>query len=277
MTRYLVINGDDFGLSLSVNMGMIQAHQQGILTSTSLMVAEDSWQDAVQKAHENPNLGVGLHLVLVCGKSVLSHDRIPHLVNEKGYFLQNAFHAGLRYQFNRKARAELRLEIYAQLKKFQQTGLKLSHVDGHLHLHVHPVILEILSEFAEEFSIHYIRFPYEELSFTLKLNSENLGRKFLWSKVFTALRRHGERALKTKNTSYLSRVYGLLETGNLTEDYLLGLIPQIQENEIEIYSHPAIHSGQLELDALISPKVKDCVSEQGFILVNYHQLGVKRD
>ena len=171
--KQLIINGDDFGLSSSVNQAIIQAHQEGILTSTSLMVTGSAFAEAVALAKQNPRLGVGLHLTLVCGRSQLSPREIPHLVNEQGDFLTDPVKAGLRYQFSSAARPALRQEIYAQLQAFQATGLPLSHVDGHLHLHTHPVILGILKEFAPEFSIPFIRLPYEELNFTLKISPHN--------------------------------------------------------------------------------------------------------
>jgi predicted glycoside hydrolase/deacetylase ChbG (UPF0249 family) len=75
--KQLIVNGDDFGLSESVNQGIIQSHQQGILTSTSLMVSGDAFENAVALAKTHPNLAVGLHLVTVCGKSVLPRESIP--------------------------------------------------------------------------------------------------------------------------------------------------------------------------------------------------------
>lgn len=272
MKRYLIINGDDFGFSEEVNQGVILAHQQGILTSASLMVAEDYYEDAVKKAHKNPNLGVGLHLVLVCGKSVLSPDKIPHLVNEKGYFLNDPIQAGLIYQFNLKAQQELRLEIKAQLEKFRENGLKLSHVDGHLHFHVHPIILKILAELSQEFSIPFIRLPYEEFSFSFKLNKTHWLKKRIELHIFTLLRNSGIKVLKEHTINYISRVYGLLATSNLSEDYLLSLLPQITENCVEIYGHPSINKGKIELNALLSEQVKTAIIENNFTLVNYHQI-----
>ena len=69
----------------------------------------DAAEEAVALAKNNPNLGVGLHLVLVCGKSALPPSEIPHLVDEFGNFPDDSLKAGLRYQFSRNARLELRL------------------------------------------------------------------------------------------------------------------------------------------------------------------------
>ena len=275
---YLIINADDFGFSDDVNTAIIQAHEEGILTSTSLMVTGDAAQNAIALAKNHPRLAVGLHLVLVCGKSVLPPAQIPHLVDSQGNFSDNPTQAGLNYQFNQATRAELRLEIAAQLEKFRDSGLNLSHVDGHLHLHVHPVILNILTEFAGEFQIKFIRLPSEELTKNLKIDRRNLLIKIVWSIVFGQLRNYGESLLKAHNIKFADRVYGLLQTGNVSEEYLLSLIPQIEAELVEIYAHPTSvntkinNSGEIELKALLSERVREILSIKGFELSNYNQL-----
>jgi chitin disaccharide deacetylase len=278
--RLAVINADDFGCSAGVNQAIIQAHTQGILTSTSLMVTAAAAPAAVTLAKAHPTLAVGLHLVLVCGQSALPPAQIPHLVDAQGNFPDDPFIAGLRYQFHHAARQELRQEIRAQLEQFRQTGLPLSHVDGHLHLHCHPVVLGILAELAAEFNITTIRLPSEELRLTLRIDRRNLWNKLLWAGVFGQLRRHGERVLQAGGIRFSDRVYGLLQTGQVTEAYLLQLIPQIQANQIEIYCHPAVRlpdeplngppqAGALELAALLSQSVLQVLQQQGFCLTTF--------
>ena len=272
---YLIINADDFGSSQSVNAAIIKAYREGILTSTSLMVSGDAAQEAIALAKNHPHLAVGLHLVLVCGKSVLPPEQIPHLVDSEGNFSHDPTQAGLNYQFNPATRSELRLEIRAQLEKFRDSGLNLAHVDGHLHLHVHPVILGILTELSPEFQIKFIRLPSEELRKNLKIDQRNLLTKIVWSIVFGQLRRYGEGLLKAHNIKFADRVYGLLQTGDMSEKYLLGLIPQIQAELVEIYSHPDLinteinHRGEVELAALLSQQVRELLTVKGFNLSNY--------
>lgn len=274
--RFAVINADDFGISTSVNQAIITAHEQGILTSTSLMVTGNAWQEAVQLAHCHPRLGVGLHLVIVKGRSVLSPAEIPHLVDAAGCFSNSPAGAGLRYQFQPQARRELYLEIRAQLEKFQHTGLRLSHVDGHTHLHCHPVVIEILCQLAPEFQIPLIRLPQEELALNLAWDDRNQILKTIWWWVFSKLSRRAAPRLRRSQVAYLERVYGLLQTGQITEDYLLDLIPRIQANQVEIYAHPALvpppKSGTVELAALLSDRVQQAFQDQGWQLVNFHEL-----
>ena len=275
--KYLIINGDDFGLSQSVNQAIIESHEQGILTSTSLMVSAPAWAEAVNLAQNYPDLGVGLHLVLVCGQSVLSYEQIPHLVDRRGNFLNDPVKAGLTYQFNKAARQELALEIRAQLEKFQATGLPMSHLDGHLHLHAHPVVLGIIKDLATEFSIKVIRLPSEELNFTLAIDRSDFWIKLVWSQVFGQLRRYGEGLFQNTGIIIPDKVYGLLATGRISEDYLLQLIPKIQAEVAEIYAHPdrspvSNASGPMEFHTLLSSQVRDRIKTCGFELINFHDL-----
>jgi hypothetical protein len=104
--------------------------------------------------------------------------------------------------------------------------------------------------------------------------------KFLWWAVFGMLGAYGEKVLAHAGLRFADRVYGLLESGRMTEDYLLRLIPQIRARLIEIYSHPAINladellngpsgAGAAELEALTSDRVRDKLLSCGFRLTNY--------
>ncbi len=282
--RFIVINGDDFGFSSSVNHAIIEAHDRGILTSTSLMVTGAAFDEAVALAKTRPTLAVGLHLVLTCGQSVLPPHQIPHLVDSAGHFSNRAILAGLHYQASRAARRELPLEIRAQLEKFCTTGLTLSHVDGHLHLHAYPLILRYLVRLADEFQIRVIRLPYEDLRMNLNLDRSRLFDKLIRSVVFTALRRNGERLLRLHEIQFVDRVYGLLQTSRVTEDYLLRLIPRIQSEGVEIYLHPdkemaenptSQSPGQAELNALLSEQVRLLLKHHGFSLTTFKELVAK--
>ena len=74
--KYLILNADDFGMTRGVNQGIIRAHREGILTSTTLMANGPAFDDAVEQIAANPKLGVGCHLVLVGGKCVALREEI---------------------------------------------------------------------------------------------------------------------------------------------------------------------------------------------------------
>ncbi len=266
--RRLVVTGDDFGFSPQVNQGILQAHLQGVLTSASLMVTGAAVEEAVELAHRHPSLAVGLHLVLTQEKAVLPPEQIPHLVNPEGYFNASPLVAGLRYQFVPQARQELSWEVRAQLEKFRRTGLPLSHVDGHMHLHCHPVVLDILAQVAGEFGIRVVRLPLEEVPWESGLWLPDL----LLGKIFARLRRHGEKIFGSQGVRLADRVYGLQATGRINEAYLLDLIPRLQGDLIEVYTHPALGhpaAGEHELLALVSERVRATLEGHGFALTNF--------
>jgi chitin disaccharide deacetylase len=281
MHKKLIVNADDFGYSTAVNQAIIKAFDQGVLTSCSLMVGEVAFDEAVELAHTRPKLAVGLHLVLICGRAVLPASKIPHLVDSQGNFPLDPFLTGVKYYFSSTAQKELREEIYAQMEKFAGTKLPFSHVDGHLHLHMHPTVFAILSEAAEKFKVKRVRLPRETLVHTLRLRQRNLFMKLVWWAVFHLLSRHANNLLKNRGFTSVERVYGLLESGAMTEDFWLGILPQVNTEINEIYCHPEISAlalnstnlrGGEELAALLSEKVRAKLQEHAFDLINYFDL-----
>jgi chitin disaccharide deacetylase len=278
------VTADDFGFSHGVNQAILRAHREGIVTRTSLMVTGEAAADAVAIARANPDLAVGLHLVVVSGRAALPQREIPALVDARGFFRGGPVGIGLRYQFSGAAREQLSREIREQLVRFRETGIPLSHVDGHLHMHLHPFVLSCLIELAEEFGITTLRLPHEELGWNLSFDGRSAARKIVWSGIFGRLRRHAEPKLSAAGICASDRVYGLLQTGRISEAYLLDLLPRLASSpdslrDVEIYAHPdaamrgevsngPAGAGQRELEALISPRVRGAVEEAGFTLAD---------
>ncbi len=249
------------------------------------MVNEPAVDHAVEQAGNNPGLAVGLHLVLVLGRAALPHSEIPHLTGEDGRFSESSFQAGLKYFFNPAARRELRREMRAQFEKFVRTGLPFSHVDGHTHLHMHPVIFNELVDLCEEFGVRRIRVVKGETSLSLKIDRANLPIKLVWGTVFNLLGAWCESRLRERGFIRPQKVYGLLQSGNLNEDYLIGLLERIDQTSSEIYLHPlafdAAESDRLEnpggvreLQALLSDRVRRAISDAGFRPATYRELSI---
>lgn len=279
----LIINGDDFGYSEAVNRAIVQAHREGVLTSASLMVNERAAGQAVELAKANPRLAVGLHLVLVLGRAALPHSELTHITGADGNFTNSPFQAGLNYYFSAAARRELRREMRAQFARFAATGLRFSHVDGHTHLHQHPVIFDELIKLCEEFGVRRVRVVKGEMRLSLSLDRRHLPIKLVWGAVFNLLGRWCENRLKGRGFAQPRKVYGLLQTGDLNEQYLLGLLERMQAASTEIYAHPlALDADQAakqqnpgggrELQAMLSSRVRQAIEEAGFRLATYESL-----
>src|SRR5262245_23518297 len=194
--RRLIVNGDDFGLSPQVNRGIIHAHRHGILTNTSLMVTGRAWQDAVTLAQETPGLGVGLHLTLVHGRAVLPPHLLPDITSLGGNFSASPAFAGLQYFFSQRARTQIQDECRAQIERLLGTGLSLAQVDDHLNIHMHPVVLDILLDLAQDYGLKAMRLTCEYLATGLALDARHVLRKRWESFIFTWLSRSAKKKLR---------------------------------------------------------------------------------
>lgn len=270
--RRLIINADDFGRSQSINQAVIRAHQEGILTSTSLMVNEEAFEEAVELARQNPKLGVGLHLTLIAGRSTLKPHEIPGLVHEDGQFSERPVAAGLRYFTHRHLRPFLRREIAAQFQKFQKTGFRLDHVNGHLHMHMHPTVFSILKHHARQWGIKHFRLTRDLFWLNMRLASGRSLYRFTHAVIYALLAWRTRPGLDLQRIRYTRTVFGLLENGHVTESYLAKLLPRLPPGDSELYSHPSLDEFKEELDALISPRIKELVERLAIERIRYQDL-----
>jgi hopanoid biosynthesis associated protein HpnK len=278
--RQLIVNADDFGMSEAVNEAIIRAHREGVLTSASLMVTGEAAAQAVRLAKENPRLAVGIHLVAVMGRSVLPQSEIPTLVDEAQNFSNNPTAAGLKYFFSPQSRREIRREIAAQFAKFHETGLKLSHVDGHLHLHVHPVIFNEALKQAITYGARRMRVPEEERDLALGFDGSNRAQKTFFTIQFGGLARYMKSKLHAAGFTVPERVYGNLQSGRMNESYFLYTLDNLCAATNEIYFHPATYPAarsldaheqqcQIEFETLLSEPVKQRLAQLKVRLTNY--------
>ena len=270
--RRLIVNADDFGRTASINQAVIRAHREGILTATSLMVNELACEEAVALARENPKLGVGLHLTLLCGHSALPPEQIPGLANAKGEFTTNPPGAGFRYFFQRSLREPLRREIHAQFQRFHATGLPLDHVNGHLHLHLHPTVFRILMADAPQLGIKHLRLTFDPLRLNLRLASGHFAYRVLHAAIFHSLSARARPVLAQRGIRHTDAVFGLLQNARVDKDYVNRLLPQLPAGDSELYSHPSLDEFKNEFDALISPRARERVEKLGIKLIRYQDL-----
>jgi hopanoid biosynthesis associated protein HpnK len=270
--RRLIVNADDFGRSHSINQAVVRAHREGILTAASLMVNEAASEEAVALARQNPELGVGLHLTLLCGHSALPVEKIPSLVNQRGEFTDRPVAAGFRYFFQQKLRGQLRDEIAAQFARFRATGLPLDHVNGHLHLHLHPVVFDLLMENTAAWGITHLRLTRDPFWFNARLAQGRWFYRASHAVIHHILSGRARPALRQKAIKHTRAVFGLLQNARVDEDYVMKLLASLPPGDSELYSHPSLDDFKHECDALISPHVKALVKAQGIQLIRYRDL-----
>ena len=278
--KRLIVNADDLGLSPEVNAGITRAHRDGILRSASLMVAEPAARAAAELARDNPDLDVGLHAVVCQGRSILDSSRLGAAVGASGEFIDSPVAAGMRYFFDRSMRAAMTDELRAQVERHLELVGYLNHIDGHLNFHVHPLFADILVNLAVEYKVPCIRLPRERVMTTLRLRRDNATRKLVESAIFRTLSRRTRRIMTERGLTSTDALFGLHQSGHLSEDYVVGVIDRIRDGTTELYFHPAADVGgipptpaaQLEVEILTSPRVRNAVVRNGIELITFADL-----
>lgn len=154
--RQLIVNADDFGLTTSINAGILGAHQRGLVRSASLLVTTPGFADAIALAQQFPTLDLGLHLALTSLPPVLDPAQIRSLVTPAGRFLPLMVWQR-RVLSGQIASSEVRAELFAQAARAQATGLTFTHIDGHHHCHLFGPVATVVAEIAAAYQIPYIR------------------------------------------------------------------------------------------------------------------------
>jgi chitin disaccharide deacetylase len=143
----LIVNADDFGYSRGVNNGIIDSHLYGIVNSATMMMNMPGTDHAIELAKKHPSLQVGIHLVLTCGKPLLKD--VPSLVDEN----RNFKHLSLLQKNMDISLVELEREWTAQIERFLASGLKLTHMDSHHHVHTIEEFLPVVQKLANKYKL----------------------------------------------------------------------------------------------------------------------------
>ena len=240
------------------------------------MVGEAAAPDAVERARHLPRLRVGLHLVVVCGRPLLPPEALPDLVGPDGRFSDRLLSAGLAFFFRRRLRAQLAAEIRAQFEAFRATGLGLDHVNAHTHMQLHPSILALILEIGRDYGLRALRVPHEPAG--------GGAARLPLGLLFGPLTGHMRRRLKASGVKANDYVFGLRDSGRMTEERVRGILGRLPSGVSEIYFHPATgrwpdmpagvagYQYERELEALVSPQVAAAVQAAGAELIAYGDL-----
>ena len=159
--RQLIVNADDFGLTEQVSRGILDAHREGIVTSTTLMANGGAFGTAVSMGRREYGLGIGVHLNLTEGLPVSSASNIPTVVDRQGRLHLSPRRLLQGIMTRQVNLAEVEIELWRQILKVLGAGILPTHLDGHKHVHVLPGVSGIVIRLAQEFSIPSIRCPSE--------------------------------------------------------------------------------------------------------------------
>ena len=255
----LIVNADDFGLHSAVNAAVIDGHRTGIITSTSLLAGGEAFSEAISMAKNNPKLGIGVHIALVGGlKPVCNPAEVPSLLT-------------------------LRKEIHAQMERIMESGLHVTHIDGHQHMHVLPTVLPIVIEQAKHYGINAIRIPDESSLFVNYMYSPvrllgKVGLSTVAAKARPTVRDNG-----MYSTQYF---WGMVNGGHINQKTLMGILKSVSKKSgtHELMIHPGLNNTILgnqykwgyhwedELQAVCSNHTRLYIRQHNIELINYGDL-----
>lgn len=270
MSRYLIINADDFGLTEAVSRGIIKAHREGILTSTTYMVNFPWSEEQAGMLAEAPHLGVGVHLNLTTGSPVLPPEQVPTLVTGHGRFSKAVLHL-----LSRVSVKEAQREWSAQVTKaIRILGRTPSHLDTHRYLQGYPPFAEAMIAVAREHRIPAVRclYPGPDLAMGDLFRS--------WSPTRWVVDRYLRRSAELVRESGLARP-DATQAGDFDLPGLLRRLDRVREGVTELVSHPGEVDDQLrslssmqehretELAALTSPEARARAEALGIRLISF--------
>jgi chitin disaccharide deacetylase len=250
MTRRLIVTADDVGLDRGMTEGALRAHRDGIVTACSLVAIGAAFDDAVERLRETPSIEVGVHLTLVEEKP-LTAIRSPRKFTT---FVP-------RYLLRLIPLAAIERELRAQVERVLATGLRVTHLNGHQHLHLLPGIFEIVSRIALEHQIPYVRIVDDAPQ-----RGVGYGRRI----AIAALSALGRRARRPGMTN--GRTIGVGAAGAIRE--VVSLLDHV-EGVTELVTHPGVgvhgyqgwgYDWELETTALCDPRLPQELASRGIEL-----------
>jgi hopanoid biosynthesis associated protein HpnK len=286
--RNLIVNADDLGWTEGVNRGIAETHRNGIVTSASLLANGAAFASGVELARSTPGLGVGVHLNLSDGAPVANRELVTTLLNERGELAGKPESLLLRLARRSVLLEEVEREWEAQIQKVRDSGIELTHLDGHKHVQMLPGLFEIALRLAKRHGIAAVRVSHEESSLRAALST---GAKQKGTVVMKqGVQARGLKLLAPDAREQAERAgiatadyfCGIAQTGELTREGILRLMELLPEGTTELMCHPGYVDAQLansatrlqasrqaEVEILTDTGIRNLVASQGIRLIDY--------
>lgn len=278
--RYIIINADDFGRHAEINRAVEEGLVHGCLRSATVMPGGAAFAGAIDIARRHEELGLGVHFTLVDGHPILPPEEIPSLVGSEGDFLPDHTALLKRYLKGGVNLEEVRRELAAQLQKIEATGIPISHVDSHQHMHTLPGIIDIVLDLAARAGIRAVRTPRTPLfAGAFGGLGQLVGRLGLSTLARLAACKAHRRGLLTPD-----HFAGIVAGEAVSEGELLHLIAHLPQGTTEVMMHPGMkndvlqedsgwqHDFEAELAAILSPRVGEALRKAEVEPVNFRHL-----
>ena len=277
----LVVNADEFGLSAEVSRGILIAHREGIVTSTSVLGISPDLAGAKAMLDDAPKLGVGLALTLVGGTPVSDPATIPSLVGPDGRLHHRGRAVALAWARGRLNAEEVERELEAQAARALAAGLRPDHINTAHNTGFIPTVGLALEGIARRHGIPGVRSAVEHPTLSWLTEAPRgavaaalMGLAWLTRRKMGSLR-HGPQS------------WGYVETGQLDEVRILEIVGRLGAGSHELICHPgtvddpapplgavgAVHFHRArELAALTSPLVRETIERRGIRLCRWADL-----
>jgi hopanoid biosynthesis associated protein HpnK len=289
--KKLIVTADDFGLTTRVNEAIALACRRGVVTTASLMVTGAGFESAVDLARNTPGLDLGLHLNLTEGKPVSSWTTVPSLADSSGFTYPHPSKLAAALIFGKVRVSDLEREIRSQIEKAVSTGLRITHVDGHKHVHAMPAVFRLMRSIAPEYSICGVRCAKETVPSLRTILARNKGSwsqialQFGFGKVLSATWTMSSAGHRTFQVVTPQRFYGVTQTGFLDIHAFEEILHDLSDGFSEVMCHPGYSDGDLkrtptrlraqrerELELLTSCQLRDLIHRKGVTLGSYRDL-----
>lgn len=270
----LIVNADDYGLTIGVSEGILRAHETGIITSTSILVLGRAFATAAPRLADSA-LGIGVHLAAVGeDRPLLAPRDIPSLVDAQGRLCSSWRCFVARAALGMIDVCDLEREFRAQLEAVIALGLEITHIDTHQHLHLWPLVGRVVARLAAEYRIPAIRVPRSASMF----NGVAIG---------LLANRLAETAA-AEGLAHPAWAAGLDQAGRLHGRRLQETITALAAKgcDAELSCHPGDardthlyqwgYSWREEMDAFRSISARVWVEEAGFRLGTYRDLNINK-
>jgi chitin disaccharide deacetylase len=289
--KRLIINADDFGLAPGVNRAIVELQRAGALSSTTLMATAPYFSPAVYLAFAQPALSVGCHIVLVDGSPLLRPDEVPSLLDPRrpaavslrptvGSFLRDLMRGRIREQ-------EIQAEAIAQIRRIQLSGVTVSHIDSHKHIHAFPRALAPLLRAAKHCGVDCVRNPFEPW-WSLRATRVASAWRRAQLHAMRSQRRAWARLIKEYGMLTADGSIGVLATGTLDEQALRSMLQAMPGGTWELVCHPGyrdraleqahtrlLSSRETERSALLEVIPEAVRKDPELLLTDFHQVGAR--
>jgi hopanoid biosynthesis associated protein HpnK len=284
--KKVIINADDFGLSRSINQGIIELFRNGVLTSASLLVNMPGFKDAVGLIRDNPSLGVGLHINVMRGKPVSSRDQVRSLC-QGDHFRGSLVRLWTLPYIHKGVLREFAVECRAQIEKALSHGIQITHLDSEKHIHIIKPFFKVLLKVGQEYGISKIRcineIPY--------LRRDLANKRSLTALYLSWRSMRNKRMLKAHQFHSPDHFYGVANTGRMNLADILEVLSNLKNGTTEIMCHPGyiddewqrdplvrenyyINSARPEeISILLNTKIKGLLQQHDISLMSYKELG----